>query len=455
MCVSCGILQVLKIFFCALVSLGILFFPVSFNSELETGNKASSVDMPPTTPASTVTNGQLAKSKAGSMNRRIFTVLTYNVWFDSFEFSSRMQFIIDKTLELQPDVCCFQEVFVTMLQNHPELNKFYVMSPFAISGYGTMTLARRELSPRFDSIEFPSMMGRSLLKTVCVVNGVDIAIGNVHLESLANEDTRKEQLVISEKLLNVYTSAIVVGDFNFCSERNYRDTPKTPLENAVLQQVMPSYVDVWPFLHGMSPEGERDLGYTFDSEVNHMISHPERMRYDRVMARCGAGRQGGGRGGASGESEVMVPSEIVRLGVQPLEASSSMSQTQAQPQVWPSDHFGLLTTFQMHTGGLDGRQQQETTRAEEDAPPVPPAYPSKKRPVVSLSDIQGQHKTLATGGDTIITRRDGTRYVECINKVTGVVSQQVVGNVSQSCSQCGVALGFQLVVSLLRCYGLR
>ena len=316
------------------------------------GNKSSS--MTSTAATIKVAKGQ-HKSNAGngvSFAAKSIKVLTYNVWFDSFAFSSRMQFIIDKTLELQPDVCCFQEVlpaFVTRLQNHPKLNEIYVMSPFAISGYGTMTLARRELSPRFYSIEFPTRMGRSLLKTVCVVNGVDIAIGNVHLESMASEQLRRQQLTICQKFLKKYTSAILVGDFNFCSERNFHthNSAKTPLENDVLQQVMPSYVDVWPFLHDMSPEGERDLGYTFDSEVNHMISHPERMRYDRVMARCGAGRQGGGRGGASGESEVMVPSEIVRLGVQPLEASSSMSQTQAQPQVWPSDHFGLLATFRI------------------------------------------------------------------------------------------------------------
>jgi hypothetical protein len=122
-----------------------------------------------------------------------------------------------------------------------------------------------------------------------------------------------------------------------------------------LQQVLPSYADVWPFLqharkgnsrNDLMKDGreERDVGYTFDSEVNKMFSKRERMRYDRVLAR--SGQQGRGGGGVG-----VVASDISLVGVQALPTTGeglllSRSQSQQQ-QVWPSDHFGLLTTFQI------------------------------------------------------------------------------------------------------------
>lgn len=259
------------------------------------------------------------------------TVLTYNVWFDSFEFATRMKFIIDETMKIQPDVCCFQEVLPqlnTMLLEHEELNKLYAISPFATTGYGNITLVRKTLSPRFSTTEFPSSyMGRSLLKAVFAVNGADIAIGNVHLESLNSEKEREKQLQISERSLRQYQLSLLVGDFNFCSERNFRIVPNQPLENDVLSKVLPEYVDVWPLLH--AEEKDRQ-GYTFDSEVNKMISRPERMRYDRVLIR--------GVGTCRGVS----PSDISLVGVDAIIMPAKLPTA-----VWPSDHFGLLASFKL------------------------------------------------------------------------------------------------------------
>ena len=333
------VMKVRKFFTRILPALFLLIFALIllFPNMTMKGEKGES---PVTTAYETINMSDSTNPKDNSVALKNFKVLTYNVWFDSFEFNSRMQCIIDQTLELQPDVCCFQEVlpaFAAMLQDHTELNKLYVMSPFTASSYGTMTLARREVSPRFDTIEFPSHMGRSLLKTVCVVNGSSIAIGNVHLESLGNEKLRRKQLIICEDALKRYSSSILVGDFNFCSERNFHIVPNAPLENDVLQQVLPSYVDVWPSLHQSLLHGEQAVGYTFDSEVNKMFTKNERMRYDRVMARC---VQGGGD--AAGEGGGLVaPSEIALVGVQALQTAAG------EPRVWPSDHFGLLVSFQL------------------------------------------------------------------------------------------------------------
>mmetsp|Transcript_27831 Transcript_27831/g.47029 ORF Transcript_27831/g.47029 Transcript_27831/m.47029 type:complete len:493 (-) Transcript_27831:1418-2896(-) len=414
------------------------------------GNKASSMS----TSSLSTTATQLNSAHAPMKTIRI---LTYNVWFDSLCFDSRMKHIIDKTLALQPDVCCFQEVlpgFAAALQSHAELNTIYAMSPFTTSGYGTMTLARRALLPRFDTVDFPTRMGRSLLKTTCRVNGADVAVGNVHLESLSNEKTRKKQLSVCRGALKKDAVAILVGDFNFCSERNFLMIPNHPLENDVLQQVLPEYVDVWPFVHNSrqssNSTAKRDIGYTFDSEVNRMISHEERMRYDRVMARCGKSGRDFAR---------VVPAEIELVGTQPLTAAEleQCDSGERQQQVWPSDHFGLLATFKLDNGEQEQPVVVSNNSDDEETPPIPPkavytngAIGRAERPAISLNDVKLKQAVLATGNETIITRRDGSRYVERVDKETGVVTTVPVDNVSQQCGVCGVDMGFQLEVRTRR-----
>lgn len=268
-------------------------------------------------------------------------VLTYNVWFDQFHYTTRMASIIDRTLKLQPDVCCYQEVlpqFFSMLMAHEDLNRLYDISPFSPNRYGNVTLARKDLNPQFMTTEFPTRMGRKLLKTVCTVNGFNVAIGNVHLESLASEKFRKEQLIICEKSLRKYPCAVLVGDFNFCSEQNFHNDSSYPLENDVLQAVMPSYVDTWQELRQGS-SGNNDVGYTFDSDVNTMIKSVERMRYDRIIYRSSNGR--------------LCPEEIEIQGNDPI-----------LDHVWSSDHFGVLATFRLETGGDE--PLGEISRSNED-----------------------------------------------------------------------------------------
>merc|ERR1719502_1450062 len=104
-------------------------------------------------------------------------------------------------------------------------------------------------------------MARQLLVTQLE----DFAIGTVHLESLANHPTRQEQLRICKSVLASHKNAILVGDFNFDSERNFAP-PHDPLENEALAQIMPDYIDLWPSLRA-------ERGLTFDSTVNPYIGH--------------------------------------------------------------------------------------------------------------------------------------------------------------------------------------
>lgn len=238
------------------------------------------------------------------------TVLTWNVWFDEVQYRRRMEYILNLTIEKSPDVACFQEVlqeFADMIFKHPIVNELYHVSPFTSGGYGVLTMVKKEYNPQFSFITFPTRMGRELLKASLEKEHHHIVVGNVHLESLDSEHLRAEQLRICARELNKEAFPILVGDFNFCSERNFHNAPGAPLENGILKSTIPDFQDLWklqirnfpistPIVEdtdqstpkkGKLDLNEVHLGYTFDSAVNPMIRQHERMRYDRIMAKLG------------------------------------------------------------------------------------------------------------------------------------------------------------------------
>jgi len=244
--------------------------------------------------------------------------------------------------QTQPDVICLQEVtqdLLDLLLGAGWVKTGYDLSCVKIEGYGVLIMSRGELNGKFEEIRLPTHMGRtlhtvhvelpsgrnkatapssssaepmmttsssssppsssyqqrqrhdlavgatsasSLAKKEEEKGSIIVVIGCVHLESLDNANLRREQLAICKKKLDKLggkdNDAMLVGDFNFCSYRNY-NPEITPLENKVLSEMIPSFVDLWPRLH----PGTK--GYTFDSENNTLISRYERMRYDRIMVR--------------------------------------------------------------------------------------------------------------------------------------------------------------------------
>jgi endonuclease/exonuclease/phosphatase family metal-dependent hydrolase len=248
------------------------------------------------------------------------SVLTWNVWFDRVEYRRRMEHILLVTLEKRPDVACFQEVlqeFADMVSGHPLVRELYHVSPFASPSYGVLTMVKKIHNAKFSFVDFPTSMGRELLKASFEKDQHRVEVGNVHLESLSSERTRAEQLRICAKELGRAPLSLLVGDFNFCSERNFRQIPGAPLENEVLKATLPDFVDLWKHIARPSEaatkgpdENEEQAndstpkkgtgrrvslesalqGYTFDSLANPMITHEERMRYDRIMVKLGESR---------------------------------------------------------------------------------------------------------------------------------------------------------------------
>eukprot|EP00002_Diphylleia_rotans_P019790 TRINITY_DN3821_c0_g1_i1.p1 TRINITY_DN3821_c0_g1~~TRINITY_DN3821_c0_g1_i1.p1 ORF type:complete len:294 (+),score=60.33 TRINITY_DN3821_c0_g1_i1:72-953(+) len=250
---------------------------------------------------------------------RRLKIVTYNVWFDIYQRKERTNALFALLRTLEADVICLQEAtraFVVHLTQDEWIMKHYAMSDAgrgdSVVPYGVLTLTR--FPCRFETVAFPTQMGRLLLCTELVINKEKIAIGNVHFESLSNAQLRKEQYTIAHKKLSSYHTALLMGDFNFCSERNYSSLE--PTENIAFAAHYKDYIDLWPALH------PGDKGFTFDSHVNKMIHQEEQMRYDRMVLR----------------SSTWKPVKMEILGSQQL--------PEIQRPTWISDHFGLYVELE-------------------------------------------------------------------------------------------------------------
>jgi len=93
------------------------------------------------------------------------------------------------------------------------------------------------------------------------------------------------------------------------------------VENNILSTVMPNAVDTWAALNP-----ERSSGKTFDSAVNKMLQHVERMRYDRIMLQSHTDKHG----------VMWIPSKAELIGTESITAGLIGPDT-----LWPSDHFGI------------------------------------------------------------------------------------------------------------------
>ena len=292
------------------------------------------------------------------------SVLTYNIWFhggqfepakfrpaasdavagvdelgnstfsDGQTFYIRMQAVCDLIVSNSPDIVCLQEVTpwgLDILKRQEVLKMIYTFSPYSVGRYGVVVLVKRSFggTPEFRQVELPTRMGRTLVSVEFLINGEKLLVCTAHFESLSNREVRREQLLAAARAMAGYPSAMLMGDFNFCSYRNFQgDEDKTGLENDVLVEALPDFIDLWPVLHnGISGSGENTLGYTFDSEANGNIRKPERMRYDRILHRVNP------RGLVTARS-------IALVGTRPI----------PQIGVPPSDHFGILARFTFADG---------------------------------------------------------------------------------------------------------
>lgn len=278
-----------------------------------------------------------ASSDATPRDRDGLRVLTFNIWFHPVKLEERTRCIAHIVVKWEPDFVCLQEVTPeshAILAGDPALAERYDMSPFSATSYGCLMMARKALRVAFEEHKLPTEMDRTLLVgTTSAFPGGPMGIATAHFESLSTRAVRQRQISIAERVLRPLGDAVLCGDFNFCSYRNFKEGGT--LENAEMQQTLHAYVDCWPALRDAEP------GYTFDSDLNDNIIQEERMRYDRVMWR----------------GERMRPARIELVGTRPIEVEMGAEDEAALPanpfetppprkkRVYPSDHFGLVCDF--------------------------------------------------------------------------------------------------------------
>jgi len=312
-----------------------------------------------------------------------FSIVSWNVWFDRFERNARYSEILKISSQNLPDIICFQEVtrsFMKVLdefmQLNPSIGEIYHISD-DISGktvkpYGVLTLAKKTFKPSFQFFPFPTHMSRQLLLTTLTLpNNIQIAVGNVHLESLNSAPLREKQLQISHTQLLHYPNYILCGDFNFCSYENFgcTNTPLDELENNCLYRVFPTGIDMWPYLHHPNNKNNTEMkGYTFHGRENDLIKNKqELMRYDRIMY-----------GNNQRKEMILEPKSIELLGTDPISLDKNDTTTPSTgdmvsdpystppssshqkilrgvlengdiARVFPSDHYGLYGCFTIDT----------------------------------------------------------------------------------------------------------
>ncbi|CAM9283312.1 unnamed protein product, partial [Ectocarpus fasciculatus] len=237
------------------------------------------------------------------------SLLCWNIWFDRFAYDVRMSMIMQTIADKRPDLICLQEVlpkFVPVLLQQSWAAEYDMSddgSGSSVAPYGVLIMTKKILKARYSFYKLPTNMARRLLTAEIIYNGAIVLVATIHLESLNSQKLREKQLRICEEIFRKYATVIFCGDFNFCSYRNFK--------------ILPSYQDVWPTLH---PE---EKGFTFDSTTNPSIHQFEQMRYDRVMCQSLEG---------------------LPLSLRSRDENKGFSALDLQ-EVFPSDHYGLLTEF--------------------------------------------------------------------------------------------------------------
>eukprot|EP00092_Neocalanus_flemingeri_P029008 GFUD01031492.1.p1 GENE.GFUD01031492.1~~GFUD01031492.1.p1 ORF type:complete len:248 (-),score=58.01 GFUD01031492.1:24-767(-) len=183
------------------------------------------------------------------------------------------------------------------------------------------------------TIKFPvSYLGRNCESVTVRKEKSLFRLGTSHIESFETvPGVRQQQLnTIFNALLkesNNIELIFVLGDFNFA------DGDKD--EKAVEES---EFADTWQIVHGDDP------GFTFDMQRNWMKKRHEgrtenyRSRLDRILY-------------LEPQPINWVPKECLLLGTETMEETGGTEPGIPLSELFPSDHFGLLATFEKVSAG--------------------------------------------------------------------------------------------------------
>lgn len=225
----------------------------------------------------------------------VFTVVSYNIWFDLTMCLERTLSLIESINMLKADVICLQEVRPDIYEVLTTILKEYRYHfPKKINkDYGCVTFSRYPITKCLD-LGYPNTsMGRSLLITkidypyhVITEDGnamdkVEIVVANSHFESLFKRNTENEvklkQYEVArttlESLYQTYKNVIL------CSDTNVMVHEEDKFEGQFDDN---SWIDAWKV------KGSNLNKYTYDSEFNiylkiKLSKVKYKSRIDRIM----------------------------------------------------------------------------------------------------------------------------------------------------------------------------
>jgi tyrosyl-DNA phosphodiesterase 2 len=254
--------------------------------------------------------------KVDSLNKNQISFITYNVWFETHNWTNRLKELSKIFSTYSPDFLCLQEVtqdFMMILLNNDFIKDNYFISGNFTGGYDVLILSKYQSKFYTTGDDFPSKMGRKILITEILINdkGDSIGVATSHFESLNNAQFRKQQLDIAFKILKNFKNSVLMGDFNF--------DPSWKHEQSYIDK---DYKDSW-WLH-IEKNGLNDYeGYTMPA--THQFKE---WRPDRILFRSEGGK--------------IKFNHFEKVGTYNIELNPQESYSHVKT---PSDHYGLYGIY--------------------------------------------------------------------------------------------------------------
>ncbi len=246
---------------------------------------------------------------------RELILVTYNVLASPRRANARIPALLRILKATEADIIALQEVtpwFLRILLTQPWIQRYHVTptGPGGVAPGGLMILSVFPIT-RTLVASLPGRQGRKGLLADLQVDGKTLAVLTCHLEStLTDGKTRATQLENLFPLLQHAPDAVLLGDLNF-GDKAQPETKKLPK----------AYRDLWTALRKDAP------GYTWDNERSAMAKKgaytgEQSRRLDRILWRSAKWR----------------PHTVRIIGTRPVAPH--------KPNLFPSDHFGLMGILQ-------------------------------------------------------------------------------------------------------------
>jgi len=243
------------------------------------------------------------------------SVVTYNVWFDSATATERIPKLLDIVAKKKADIIAFQEVeswFIDALESDDRFKDYHFAMETgwfnSVKG-GLLVLTKTEKVQQ-QYMDLPSHMSRGLLQVIAKIDGVQVCIVTVHLDSMLNDtELRINQLKVVTQQTSKCNNLILLGDFNYGDGE---------AENNAINS---DYKDVWKQLR------PNYRGYTWDVTESNLAkrnSFPSEgsRRLDKVFVK----------------GTFLMANTIEIIGKMAFISSTGR-------RLFPSDHFGLSVVF--------------------------------------------------------------------------------------------------------------